>query len=141
MAAEFVYKSPRASTAAWAGCSRRTEFDTGLQPEELSMKWLPLMAGLALLATACASQSDDRSMAQSGQINCATAEADIRVLESEKTHAMTQLEGGGRTIVPSELVTEPEFQSGDIADGSMDASEYHEYLDNRVQQIRTTCGL
>jgi len=109
------------------------------------MKWLPLMAGLALLATACAPQSDDRSMAQSGaqsaQINCATAEADIRVLESEKTHAMTQLQGGGTTIVPSGLVTEPEFQSGDIADGGIDATEYHEYLDDRIQQIRTTCGL
>jgi hypothetical protein len=147
VAAEFGYKSPRASTVAWAGCSRRTAFDTLVspQPEELTMKWLPLTAGLALLATACAPQSDDRSMAQSGaqsgQINCATAEADIRVLESEKTHAMNQLEGGGTTIVPSGLVTEPEFQSGDIQDGGVDATQYHEYLDDRIQQIRTTCGL
>jgi hypothetical protein len=128
---------------ALAGCSRRTVSDTLVspQPEELSMKWLPLMASLALLATACTSGSDDRTMAQSGQINCATAEADIRVLEGEKTHAMTQLEGGGTTMVPSGLVTEPEFQSGDIEDGRIDATQYHEYLDDRIEQIKGVCGL
>jgi hypothetical protein len=132
---------------AFAGRGRRTTFDTLVspQPEEWNMKWLPLMAGLALLATACTSGSGDRSTAQSGaqsgQINCATAEADIRVLQSEQTHTMTQLEGGGRTIVPSGLVTEPEFQSGDIQDGGIDATQYHEYLGDRIDQIKGTCGL
>ena len=58
------------------------------------MKWLLMLTGIALLATACTSQSGDESTApseaastapagdastaQAGQIKCATAEADLR---------------------------------------------------------------
>jgi hypothetical protein len=102
------------------------------------MKWLPLLAGLALLATACAPQSSDRSMAQSGQVNCATAEADLRVLRSEQSHVMQMQQAGGRgtTMVPSGLVTEPEFGTNPIG-----AGEYSDYLGNRISQIEQACGL
>jgi hypothetical protein len=103
------------------------------------MKWLPLLTGFALLATACAPQSSDRSMAQSGQVNCATAEADLRVLRSEESHAMQQAEAQGRgtTMVPSGLVTEPEFS----ATSPIGAGEYLDYLGDRIQQIQDACGL
>jgi hypothetical protein len=105
------------------------------------MKWLPLLTGVALLA-ACAPQSKDASMAQSkdasmaGQIDCTTAEADIRVLKSEQSHAMEQAMGAGTTMVPSGLVTEPEFSTSPIG-----AGEYSEYLDDRIQRIQDACGL
>jgi hypothetical protein len=103
------------------------------------MKWLPLLTGFALLATACSPQSSDRSMAQSGQVNCATAEADLRVLRSEESHAMQQAEAQGRgtTMVPSGLVTEPEFS----ATSPIGAGEYLDYLGDRIQQIQDACGL
>jgi hypothetical protein len=107
------------------------------------MKWLPLLTGLALLATACAPPSKDRSMepkdasmADSGKINCATAKADIRVLQSEQSNAMEQLQGGGTTMVPSGLVTEPEFGVNPIG-----AGQYHDYLGDRISRIQQTCGL
>lgn len=109
------------------------------------MKWLPLLTGFALLATACAPQSSETSMArsgaqsgaQSGKINCATAEADIRVLQSEQSNAMEQLEEGtSTTMVPSGLVTEPEFGTSEVG-----AGEYQEYLGDRIDRIQEACGL
>ena len=101
------------------------------------MKWLLMLTGIALLATACASQSEDETMAQSAPINCATAEADLRVLRSEQSHAMEQAMGGGRTMVPSGLVTEPEWNTG----GPVGAGQYSDYLNNRISQIQQACGL
>ncbi len=107
------------------------------------MKWLPILTGIALLATACASGSDEESaapapdpaMARAEQINCATAEADLRVLRSEQTHAMERAMGGGTTMVPSALVTEPEFGTNPVG-----AGQYSDYLNNRIQRIETACG-
>jgi hypothetical protein len=116
------------------------------------MKWLFMLTGIALLATACASESRDATTAapeaapaaqaaepataQAGQINCATAEADLRVLRSEQSHAMQHAMGGGRTMVPSGLVTEPEFGTSRIG-----AGQYSDYLGSRIAQIQETCGL
>lgn len=100
------------------------------------MKWLLMLTGIALLATACASRSGDESMAQPAPINCATAEADLRVLRSEQSHAMQQAMGGGTTMVPSGLVTEPEFSANPIG-----AGQYSDYLNNRISQIQQACGL
>jgi len=115
------------------------------------MKLLLILTGIALLATACASGSGDEPMASSeaastapatsdvatsGQINCATAEADLRVLRAEQSHAMEHAMGGGRTMVPSGLVTEPEWSTG----GPVGAGQYSDYLNNRIGQIEETCG-
>jgi hypothetical protein len=111
-----------------------------------------MLTGIALLATACASDSGDQptaqaaaepaapaeaaSTAQAGQINCATAESDLRVLKSEQTHAMQQAMGGGRTMVPSGLVTEPEFNTGPVGAGA-----YSDYLNDRISKIQQACRL
>lgn len=100
------------------------------------MKWLLMLTGIALLATACASQSEEESMAQPAQINCSTAQADLRVLRSEQSHVMEQALGGGTTMVPSGLVTEPEFATGPVGAGA-----YSDYLNNRISQIQQACGL
>ena len=101
------------------------------------MKLLPLLTGIALLATACAPQSKDGSMADSGKIDCTTAEADLRVLKSEQDHAMKQQqEGGNLTMVPSGLVTEPEFSVK-----PMGAGQYSDYLGDRIERIQQACGL
>jgi hypothetical protein len=138
VAGEFGYKSARvsvvASLPAGAGPSGRHACVAAIGGYR--MKWLPLLTGLALLATACAPQSNDGSMAQSGQIDCTTAEADLRVLRSEQSHAMEQATGG-RTMVPSGLVTEPEYSTG----GPISAGEYSDYLGDRISRIEQTCGL
>jgi len=74
-------------------------------------------------------------MARAEQINCATAEADLRVLRSEQSHAMERAMGGGTTMVPSGLVTEPEFSTNPVG-----AGQYSDYLNNRIQRIQEACG-
>jgi hypothetical protein len=101
------------------------------------MKLLPLLTGIALLATACAPQSKDGSMADSGKIDCTTAESDLRVLKSEQDHAMKEHESGNTMLVPSGLVTEPEFSDA----APMGAAEYGEYLGDRIERIQQACGL
>lgn len=100
------------------------------------MKLLPLSIGIALLATACAQGSKDETMAQSGQINCATAESDLRILRNEQDHVNAQLQVNDSLMTPSGLVTEPEFSAG-----PQTASAYRDYLGNRISQIEQACGL
>jgi hypothetical protein len=115
------------------------------------MKLLLTLTGIALLATACASESGDEPMASSeaastapatsavatsGPVNCATAEADLRVLRAEQSHAMEHAMGGGRTMIPSGLVTEPEWSTG----GPVGAGQYSDYLNNRIGQIEEACA-
>ncbi|MEM7025056.1 MAG: hypothetical protein AAF637_21100 [Pseudomonadota bacterium] len=101
------------------------------------MKLLPLLTGIALLATACAQQSNDASMADSGQIDCTTAEADLRVLKSEQDHAREQLATGNSSMIPSGMVTEPEFDTSNL----VGTNQYNDYLGDRIGRIEAACGL
>jgi hypothetical protein len=113
------------------------------------MKLLLTLTGIALLATACASEDEPMAsseaaspapataaVATSGPVNCATAEADLRVLRAEQAHAMEHAMGGGRTMIPSGLVTEPEWNTG----GPVGAGQYSDYLNNRIGQIEEACA-
>ena len=73
-------------------------------------------------------------------VNCATAEADIRVLQSEKTHASQQIAAGVTAIVPVSLVvgvaTGTEGTKAKVATG-----EYNKMLDDKIAEIKRECGL
>ena len=73
-------------------------------------------------------------------VNCATAEADIRVLKSEKVHAAQQLAAGVSAIVPVGLVagvaTGTEGTKAQVATG-----EYNKMLDDKIAEIKRECGL
>lgn len=58
---------------------------------------------LSTLLIACASQDTIKKGQADAKkpVNCATAEADIRVLQSEKTHADQQMAAGVSAIVPA----------------------------------------
>jgi hypothetical protein len=59
------------------------------------------------------------------------------VLKSEQDHAMKEHESGNTMLVPSGLVTEPEFSDA----APMGAAEYGEYLGDRIERIQQACGL
>lgn len=73
-------------------------------------------------------------------INCSTAEADIRVLQSEKAHASQQLAAGVTAIVPVGLVvgvaTHTEGTKASVASG-----HYNKMLDDKIAEIRAKCGV
>ena len=97
---------------------------------------------LSTLLISCASQD----IIKKGQadakkpVNCATAECDIRVLQSEKTHADQQMAAGVSSVVPVGLVvgtaTGQEGTNVKVATGS-----YNKMLDDKIAEIKRECGL
>ena len=97
--------------------------------------------GMAVLVTGCAAQyQKQEQQALQQPINCATAEGDIRVLQSEKAHVAQQFAMGISAIAPASLVlgtlTGTEQIKAQVASG-----EYNRMIDQKIAQIRATCGL
>lgn len=97
---------------------------------------------LSALLASCASQD----MVKKGEmdakipINCPSAEADIRVLEGEKTHASQQLATGVTTIVPVGLFTSA-VKGQTKENVKVSTGEYNKMLDAKIAEIKKTCGV
>jgi hypothetical protein len=91
---------------------------------------------------ACASQDTIKKGEADAKkpVNCATAEGDIRVLQSEKTHASQQLAAGVSAIMPAGAVvgtvTGQEGSNVTVATGS-----YNKMLDDKIAEIKRQCGI
>jgi hypothetical protein len=98
--------------------------------------------GMVVLITACAAQfqQQEQALQQPIQINCATAEGDIRVLQSEKAHVAQQIAMGVTAIAPADmiagLITGTEQTKLQVATG-----DYNQMIDQRIADIKITCGL
>ena len=73
-------------------------------------------------------------------IQCATAEGDIRVLKSEKAHAAQQIAEGVTSIAPPGavvgIITGTEKEKMKVGVG-----EYNKMIDQRIAEIKETCGV
>lgn len=96
--------------------------------------------GMAALVAGCASQYKEKEAALKAPINCATAEGDIRVLQSEKTNAAQQAAMGATAITPAGMVlgilTGTEGTKLRVATG-----EYNKMIDQKIAEIKATCGV
>jgi hypothetical protein len=99
--------------------------------------------GIALLVVACAAeqfQQQEQALHQPMRINCATAEGDIRVLQSEKAHVAQQIAMGVTAITPIGMIagaaTGTEQTKLQVASG-----DYNKMIDQRIAAIKRTCGL
>jgi hypothetical protein len=98
-----------------------------------------VVGGLAgLLVTGCAMQEKQTMESLKQPINCGTAEGDIRVLQSEKTHVAQQIASGLTAIAPAGIVmgvlTGTEGTKIRVA-----AGDYNTQIDQRIAAIRATC--
>lgn len=88
----------------------------------------------------CASNYKKAEQDVKKPVNCATAEADIRVLENEKVHAAQQLAAGVATIMPIGIVagvaTGTEGTKAKVATG-----DYNKMIDKKIAEIKRECGL
>jgi hypothetical protein len=96
--------------------------------------------GLAL-AGCTARQDVQKVQAEvSAPINCATAEGDIRVLQSEKASVGQEIARGVTAIVPASavvgVVSGQEKAKLEIASG-----DYNRMIDERIGEIRAQCNL
>jgi len=102
-----------------------------------------LAAGLAMSVclAGCAFKFKEEAKAiKSEQVNCATADGDIRVLQSEKSHVAQQIALGVTAIYPAGaivgILTGTEGTKLKVATG-----EYNKMIDQKIAEIKSTCGL
>jgi hypothetical protein len=95
---------------------------------------------IMMLAAGCAMQEKKTMESLNQPINRATAEGDIRVLQSEKTHVAQQVASGLGAIAPAGIVmgvlTGTESTELQVATG-----DYNTKIDERIKAIRATCRL
>ncbi len=100
-----------------------------------------LLGCVVMLMPACGAfkaKKVEKEMKQ--PINCAHAEGDIRVLQSEKAHVASEIANGVTAIIPASLVmglvTRTEGEKIRIATG-----EYNKAIDKRIAEIKAQCGV
>jgi hypothetical protein len=97
---------------------------------------------LLALASGCAMQQRQvqQSLNNPARVNCATADGDIRVLQSEKANVAQRIVEGATAIYPAGAVmgilTGTEGTKIQVATG-----EYDQAIDRRIAEIRQTCGM
>ena len=104
------------------------------------MKKIVLATIIMLFATGCSPISKESKENLAQPVNCATAPADLRALEAEKTHVGKEIAAGVSAIVPVSLVVNlvkgTEKEHFTVATG-----DYNDMLDKKIAEIKTTCGL
>ena len=104
------------------------------------MKRLVFVFVALLLMSGCSPVSKEAKQEMTQPVNCATAPADLRALEAEKAHVGKQIAAGVTAIVPVSLVvnvaTGTEKEHFQVATG-----KYDDMIDEKMAEIKTTCGL
>ena len=96
----------------------------------------------AVVVAGCQSQPNVKQVDQqvAAPVNCATAEGDLRALQSEKISTAKAIADGVTAITPIGLVagtaTGTEKTKLQIASG-----QYNDMIDQKIVQIKTTCGI
>ena len=99
------------------------------------------LVALVILVTACKGPNVAAVQQQeAAPVNCATAESDLRTLQSEKVSTAKQIADGVTAITPIGLVagaaTGTEKGKLQIASG-----DYNKMIDQKIAQIKSTCGI
>ena len=106
------------------------------------MKKISLVVLLCFVVVGCALQRKqvEEDINESPAVNCATAQEDLKVLEDEKVSLVGQVASGVSMVAPVGIVvgiltgtTGTKFR--------VTTGEYNDMLDNRIAQIKGTCGL
>lgn len=77
---------------------------------------------------------------EAAPVNCATAEGDLRILQSEKVSTAKMIEQGVTAITPVGLVagTATGKEKGKLQVASGD---YDKMIDKKIAEIKATCGI
>jgi hypothetical protein len=97
---------------------------------------------LSALLTACASKETvkEGDADVKKQVNCATAEGDIRALKSEKVHASQEMADGVTAIVPVGLVVNV-AKGAEGSQVKVATGDYNKMLDDKIAEIKQECGV
>lgn len=93
-----------------------------------------------LIVAACSPISQQAQQDLAKPIDCRTASGDIRVLQSEKANALSQIASGVTAIQPAGAVlgvaSGTEGAKLEVASG-----EYNQMIDEKIAAIKKACGL
>jgi hypothetical protein len=104
------------------------------------MKTHLALAALVLISACKGPNVQEVQQQEAAPVNCATAEGDLRTLQSEKVSTAKQIADGVTAITPIGLVTGTvagtEKGKLQIASG-----DYDKLIDQKIAQIKATCGI
>ena len=105
------------------------------------MKKLSLFCIALLLVAGCSSPiSKKEKQDLAAEVDCSTAEGDIRVLNSEKANLAEEVADGATSIIPIGLVAHLLMRDeGDTF--KVGTGQYDKALDKKIAQIKTQCGI
>ena len=108
-------------------------------PKSTRLSTLVFAMGMVILTCGCAMQEKkEEQKAAAMPVNCATAEGDIRMLQSEKRNTAERVAAGVTMVVPAGLVvglvTQTEGTKYQVTTG-----EYNTLLDKKIAEIQQTC--
>ncbi|MBU1727305.1 MAG: hypothetical protein KJ880_06730 [Candidatus Omnitrophica bacterium] len=103
-----------------------------------------LLVSLFIFVAGCATYTSpitDKAKADLERpIDCSTAEADIKMLESEKASTTEQTKAGVKMIIPAAAARG--ILHGDYLDRGMVATgEYNQAIDDKISKIKSECGM
>ena len=104
------------------------------------MKKIALLVGMIILMAACSPISKQAQKDMAKPVNCATAEGDIRALNSEKEHVAGQIVAGVTAIVPVGLVLNT-ATGNEKAHYQVATGEYNTMLDKKIAEIKLQCSM
>ncbi len=94
---------------------------------------------LAVLAGCSAPITKEAKHDMSKDVNCASAEGDMRTLRAEKAHVSSEIANGVSAIFPIGLVIHLiEGNEGDTF--KVGTGQYNAALDKKIAQIQKQCG-
>ena len=105
------------------------------------MKANLILACVVVAATGCTppiTKQERQSMAQ--PVKCATAQGDLRVLNSEKANVSKEIANGVSAIVPIGLVVNL-VAGQEKARFEVGTGEYNRMIDKKIGEIKAQCGL
>lgn len=95
---------------------------------------------VALCAACSAPISQQAGQELAAPVNCATAQGDLRALQSEKASVAKEIANGVSSIVPISLVvnlaTGQEKERFEVG-----TNEYNQMIDKKIAQIKAQCGI
>jgi hypothetical protein len=94
--------------------------------------------GMVVLSGCAEQEKKEAAAAQAMPINCATAPADLRVLNSEKASTASKIGNGISMVAPIGLVVGL-VQGTEKTKYEVTTGEYNKALDTKIAQIKAAC--
>jgi len=105
--------------------------------------FVPGLMAIALVA-GCSSQAPapqkDVQASLAKAVDCSTAQADIKTLNSEKARTSQEIEDGASSIIPIGAVAHM-FGGSEKESLEIGTGEYNKKLDAKIAAIQSQCGL